>query len=347
MEYRFDGLRFDAVHAITEKSWLFEVATRIRTTLEPGRRVHLVLENEHNEPELLESAFNAQWNDDGHNVLHVLLTGEHETYYANYAENAAEKLARCLQDGFVYQGEPMPTKDGEPRGRPSGHLPPTAFVLFLQNHDQIGNRAFGSRLTELTDPASLRAAVALQLLSPQIPLLFMGEEWGSREPFLFFTHHGEDLAAAVRHGRSQEFAALAHFSDPEKRLQIPDPNAFETFERSIPKLSDLEHAEHRAWLDYYRQLLLLRQAFIVPRLLDSSGDSAVALGSHGVRARWTLGDGAELTILLNLGSEAVGVEPPSGAPLFESLDGAGAAVIGGSLPPRSCCVWFAPDKVRA
>src|SRR5690606_29849564 len=112
---------------------------------------------------------------------------------------------------------------------PSGHLSPTSFVLFLQNHDQIGNRAFGERLVELARPDALRAATALLLLSPMIPLLFMGEEWGAREPFLFFTDHHGELADAVREGRRNEFAEFAEFADEETRARIPDPNAIETF----------------------------------------------------------------------------------------------------------------------
>ena len=192
-EYRFDGLRFDAVHAISDPFWLDEMAAEIRTRVEPGRHIHLMLENEHNRAEHLRGdgisqqtrgLYDAQWNDDGHNALHVLLTAEHDSYYENYREQPAQKLARCLAEGFAYQGEFAPVQQ-HVRGTSSAHLPPTAFVLFLQNHDQIGNRAFGERLTVLTDIDKLRAAATLLLLSPQIPLLFMGEPWGARTPFFF------------------------------------------------------------------------------------------------------------------------------------------------------------------
>ena len=204
-EYRFDGLRFDAVHAIGDPAWLDEMASEIRERIQPGREVHLILENEHNRAEHLRGHatitgvrsvfesehdapvtgdFDAQWNDDGHNALHVLLTGEHDSYYENYRKQPAQKLARCLAEGFAYQGDFAPVQQ-RARGTPSAHLPPTAFVLFLQNHDQIGNRALGERLTVLTSEARLRAATTLLLLSPQIPLLFMGEQWGARSPFFF------------------------------------------------------------------------------------------------------------------------------------------------------------------
>ena len=167
-------------------------------------------------------------------MLHVLLTGESEGYYEDYADRPAERLARCLKEGFIYQGEPSAYRGGKPRGTASADLPPTAFVLFLQNHDQIGNRAFGERLTRLAHPEALEAAIALLLLCPQIPLLFMGEEGASTSPFLYFTEHAAELAQAVRDGRRREFAKFSQFSDPKHLDKIPDPNAAVTFERSKP-----------------------------------------------------------------------------------------------------------------
>ena len=143
-------------------------------------------------------------------------------------------MARALKEGFVYQGEPSPHRDGKPRGTPSGELPPTAFVLFLQNHDQIGNRAFGERLTALANAKALEAAIALQLLSPQIPLIFMGEQNASKTPFLFFTDHNAELAQAVRDGRRREFSSFPQFSDQTLLAKLPDPNAVATFEQSRP-----------------------------------------------------------------------------------------------------------------
>jgi malto-oligosyltrehalose trehalohydrolase len=237
LEYRFDGLRFDAVHAITEQDWLEEMAAEVRQKIQPGRHVHLVLENDLNASSHLVRNFDAQWNDDGHHVLHVLLTGEKEGYYEDYKTDPAKRLARCLKEGFIYQGEPSLHRGGRSRGTPSKDLPPTAFVLFLQNHDQIGNRAFGERLTLLADARALEAATALLLLCPQIPLLFMGEEFGSVSPFFFFTDHNQELAKAVREGRRKEFAAFSQFSDPNILSQLSDPNAFETFARSKPEMA--------------------------------------------------------------------------------------------------------------
>jgi maltooligosyltrehalose trehalohydrolase len=315
MEYRFDGLRFDAVHAITEADWLDEMAAQVRATIEPGRHVHLVLEHDGNVADHLRRDFDAQWNDDGHHVLHVMLSGEREGYYSDYAVRPAERLARSLAEGFVYQGEPSEHRKGEPRGTPSADLPPTSFVLFLQNHDQIGNRAFGDRLTTTVSPEALEAAIALQLLCPQIPLIFMGEEQASVSPFQFFTDHHGNLAEAVREGRRKEFAGFAAFSDPARRAAIPDPNATETFERSHAS-PDPERGSAR--LALYRELLSIRSAHIVPRLAGAKSLGAEAVGPLAVVARWRLGNGAILTLACNLGTEACTLDPPAGSLLFES-----------------------------
>ena len=309
MEYRFDGLRFDAVHAITEAEWLDEMAAEVRSTVEKGRHVHLVLEHDGNVADHLRRDFDAQWNDDGHHVLHVMLTGEREGYYADYADRAAERLARCLAEGFVYQGDPSAHRKGEARGTPSSDLPPTAFVLFLQNHDQTGNRAFGDRLTASVSPPALEAAIALQLLCPQIPLIFMGEETASTSPFQFFTDHHGELADAVREGRRREFASFAAFSDPARRATIPDPNAAETFERSRPQ-GDAQRGADRAAL--YRRLLALRRDLIMPHLAGAKAIGAAAIGPSAVLARWRLGGGSILALAVNLGAERCALVRPVG-----------------------------------
>ena len=335
VEYRFDGLRFDAVHAIEEQDWVDEMAATVRTTVEPERHVHLVLEH-HNDASHLAKEVDAQWNDDGHNVLHVLLTDEDGGYYADYADKPAEKLARCLADGFIFQGE-YSDYLGAPRGMPSGHLPPTAFVLFLQNHDQIGNRAFGERLTTLADPAALEAAIALVMLCPQIPLLFMGEETASRTPFLFFTEHGSELADAVREGRRNEFARFAAFSDPAKRTHIPDPNAARTFEASVAH-GDLTLGAKREAL--YRQLIDLRRTEIVPRLNATRSVEARAIGQKAVVARWQLGDGAMLTLATNLGAQPIPIAPPAGSLLFANVVDAISLARSGWLPGHCTYVFL-------
>jgi malto-oligosyltrehalose trehalohydrolase len=333
MEYRFDGLRFDATHAITEQNFLPELAHAVRAHVEPGRHVHLVLEHGGNRASLLgPGEFDAQWSDDTHHCLHVLLTKEADGYYADF-QDAAALLARCLAEGFAYQGQAGPL--GKPRGEPSSHLPPVCFVEYLQNHDQVGNRAFGERLTQLADPEALRAAAALLLLAPQIPLVFMGEEYGSRTPFLFFTDHHGELAEAVREGRRREFAQFAAFADERRRAQIPDPNAKATFEMSIPDPADADERTSA----HYRILLGIRQRHIVPRIPGCSSLGAGPVGDKGVLARWALGDGSELVIAANLGPTPLPVDPVDGPMLFESRGGDADAVRNGRLPAR-CTVAF-------
>jgi maltooligosyltrehalose trehalohydrolase len=319
LEYRFDGLRMDAVHAIRDETFLPEFAERVREHIDPQRHVWLNLENEFNQAHLLEQGFDAQWNDDGHNTLHVLLTGETDAYYSDFAIEPTQKLARLLSQGFVYQGEA--TRHGHTRGQPSGHLPPSAFVLFLQNHDQIGNRAFGERLPALCPAPALKAATALLLLSPMIPLMFMGDEWAASEPFLFFTSHHGELADAVREGRRSEFADFAAFADEKRRETIPDPNDPKTFEASRPAFDavDLETdigLDHRSWLELYRELLALRHQHIVPRLPGAHALGTDILGEGAVSARWRMGDGSVLRIDLNLTEHAVAAPVLEGATLL-------------------------------
>jgi maltooligosyltrehalose trehalohydrolase len=338
IEYRFDGLRFDAVHAITEADWLDEMAEEVRRRI-PDRDIHLVLENDDNTASHLAGAFDAQWNDDGHHVLHRLLTGEYHGYYADYAKKPAALLARSLKEGFVYQGEPSAHRGGQRRGTPSAYLPPTAFVLFLQNHDQIGNRAFGERLTTLADPAALEAAIALQLLCPQIPLIFMGEESGSTTPFLFFTDHGADLGQAVREGRRREFASFPQFSDPDLLHSIPDPNAVETFVRSKPLLDTARDGRQQL----YHQLIAIRRSQIIPRLAGARALDATVVGDDAVTARWRMGDGATLWLACNLGQHEATIEPPRGAGLFASSKKANQAAARGRLCAYTTIAFLDPE----
>ncbi|KKI17329.1 malto-oligosyltrehalose trehalohydrolase [Sphingomonas sp. Ag1] len=315
-DYRFDGLRFDAVHAIDNPAFLDAMAAEIRASL-PDRHVHLVLENEHNDAARLHAdGYDAQWNDDFHNVMHVLLTGETSAYYADFADRPAQRLARALIEGFIYQGEPSPNQDGRPRGTPSAHLAPTRFVSFLQNHDQVGNRALGERLTRLTDPSKLRAATALMLLAPQIPLLFMGEEEGSDSPFLFFTDFHDELADTVREGRRREFAKFAAFADPEARERIPDPNAPDTFAQSHPQPG----SDALAWRTFYRDLLALRHEHIVPHLPGAVALGAQVLGDAAVIARWRLGNGRQLTLAIDLADAPAPLPQDAGSPPIFTTD---------------------------
>jgi maltooligosyltrehalose trehalohydrolase len=340
LEYRIDGLRFDAVHAIMDNDFLKILAARIRAAVEPQRQVHLVMENEDNAAHLLRASsdqpgYDAQWTDELHHCLHVLLTGEREGYYEDYAASPAAMLARCLAEGFGFQGQ-VSQHTGKPRGEPSAHLPSTCFVVCLQNHDQIGNRALGERLTTLAHPDGLRAATALLLLIPQIPLLFMGQEWGAETPFLFFTDHHGALAEAVRQGRRREFAKFAAFADPERRKQIPDPNAISTYEASRPDPAESNHPKHATWLALHRELLAIRTRHIMPHMKCARALSAEPLGEAAVRASWRLDNGTVLAIGVNLGSATLPWST-SGDILFATPGGTASA-----LPPRSCVATIEP-----
>lgn len=344
MEYRFDGLRFDAVHAIPEPAFLDELAARIRQGVEPGRDVHLVLEHEGNKASLLGTdQFDAQWTDDVHHCLHVMLTGEQEGYYRAF-HDSARLLARCMAEGFAYQGE-IPPGSTTPRGEPSAALPTTRFVISLQNHDQIGNRAFGERLSALAPQEALTAATALVLLAPFIPMLFMGEEWDTTAPFLFFTDHAADLGAQVRAGRRREFARFAAFADPARRDAIPDPNAPATFAASVPDPAEREQEPHAASLRRHQELLAIRHRFIVPALAGTQSAGAEVLAEKAVIARWRLGTGALLTIAMNLGEAPVPIGPLAGTMLYGTADRLALVVDEGALPPFATVVYLTgPDR---
>ena len=308
-EYRFDGLRFDAVHAIKDDS-ATHILEEIREAI-PSHK-HLILENDANQSRFLgPGKYTAQWNDDSHHGYHVLATGESDGYYAAYADAPARHLARCLAEGFAYQGEVSPFAN-EPRGEPSGHLPPSAFVDFLQNHDQVGNRALGERLISLGEEKPLRALTAILLLAPSPPLLFMGEEWGCRQPFLFFCDFEGELGEAVRKGRREEFARFAAFSDAESRdkarFRIPDPTAEETFKRCVLRWRE----QDRSWLALYKELLALRQRRIVP--LKCGPGRYRMLAERAFEVDW---DG--LVLIANCSDEPIEVKDlPKGTPLWSN-----------------------------
>jgi maltooligosyltrehalose trehalohydrolase len=295
-DYRFDGLRLDAVHTIKPTSFLEELSAAVRGSCPPGRQIFLVLENEENRASLLRSDYNAQWNDDGHNALHVMLTNEHEGYYADFYPDPTASVARVLSEGFVFQGQP--DRRGIRRGEPGYGLSPTSFVLFLQNHDQIGNRAFGERLASLVAEDDLRAALVLVALCPMVPLFFMGDEWGCQSPFLFFTDYQDELAEQVREGRRKEFAHFSGFTDAASRQRIPDPNAEGTFEASVPRVDNPALA--RIWKRWFANLLYLRKAHLSGRLEHSRPLGCTVLAERALVARWRLADGCIWEIALNV-----------------------------------------------
>ena len=351
-EYHFDGLRLDAVHAIDDDSTpdiLTALADAVRRSIDADRHVHLILENDRNQARYLQrdehcrpKSYTAQWNDDIHHALHVLLTGERDGYYSDYSERPLDRLGRCLVEGFAYQGEASAYRDGEIRGEPTEGLPPTAFVSFLQNHDQVGNRAFGERITRLADCRAVRAATAILLLAPSPPLLFMGEEFGAETPFLFFCDFEKGLAKAVTAGRRNEFAHFAKFSDPASREQIPDPSDARTYEASRLNWSEIDQPSHRDWLHFYRRLLKLRCQHIVNRL--SSGCAINAdyeiHADRGIIADWKFPDQSQLILMANIGSDSLsGLTSPASQVIFASEEVTTDDLKQGALPPWSV-VWF-------
>lgn len=315
-EYRFDGLRLDAVHAIDPDAFLQQLSDEVHASVGPSRHVHLVLENERNQARWLRGGYEAQWNDDYHNALHVLLTGEHEGYYADYAGPglAASLLARCLGEGFAWQGQKTPR--GVARGEPSGDLAPARFVAFAQNHDQVGNRAFGERLSTLVPPAQARLATALTVLVPMVPLLFMGEPWQAQTPFLFFTDFPPPLDEAVREGRRREFAAFSAFSDPAARASIPDPNDPQTFAASVVELPEGDDLEARATLGWLTELLALRRQYLQPGLEAARSRGTQVLSERAVQAGWQLPQG-EWWLAFNAGETPVRHALPVGSCVLE------------------------------
>jgi maltooligosyltrehalose trehalohydrolase len=310
-EYHFDGLRFDAVHAIKDDSRpdiLEEIANRIYQKIANDRHVHLVLENDDNAARYLRRdgdrkpcLYTAQWNDDIHHAAHAIVTRESDGYYHDYAQNPMQHLGRCLAEGFSFQGDASPYRDGAIRGELSRDLPPEAFVSFLQNHDQVGNRAFGDRVSRLTNPAKLRAMMAVLLLAPSPPLLFMGEEFGATTPFLFFCDFGSDLAPRVTEGRRSEFARFSQFSSPEAQSRIPDPGSEETFATSKLNWASLDHPAHHQWLTFYREVLDVRRREIVPRICKIVPGKAEcqALDERSVSVDWPFQGGGRLALLCN------------------------------------------------
>ncbi len=347
-EYHFDGLRLDAVDQIADDSKphiLTELAQAVRQKFGNERYVHLVLENDKNQASYLSrderskpELFNAQWNDDIHHAFHVLLTKEHDGYYSDYAAQPLERLGRCLAEGFAYQGEVSAYRGGEHRGEPSVRLPPTAFVNFLQNHDQVGNRAFGERISRLTSPACLKAAIAILLLAPSPPLLFMGEEFSARTPFFFFCNFTGDLAKAVTEGRRNEFKRFAKFADPAMRARIPDPNDEKTFFASKLEWPSLQKSEHREWLRFYRQLLNIRRRYIVPlgpELSHSAGRYSV-IENRGLLVEWKM-QNAELRMLANFSGSPLASAFSSGREIIYSTNNEISG--SGELTPWSV-LWF-------
>lgn len=322
-EFNFDGLRFDAVHTIADDgpSHILELlAARIRAA-RPHRHTHLIVENSENQELWLRRNsgltpvhYTAQWNDDVHHLLHSAATGENTGYYADFdnLEERSDKLARALSEGFAYQGEVKP-HEGMKRGEPSVGLPATAFVAYMQDHDQIGNRVKGDRINKLANDDAVKAVTAIYLLSPQIPMLFMGEEWASKRPFPFFSDVPPEFRDVVRKGRQEELKSTAEHEDPSKPEveEAVDPTSAKTFASAKLDWESVESAPHAGWLQHYRALIDVRRMEIIPRLggIEGFASQYEVIGPKAVLITWRMGDGSMLRLYANLDDDAQGDVP--------------------------------------
>ena len=303
-EFRVDALRLDAIHGIMDFSaspFLAQLAEAVGDLRkEEGRMIYLIPESDLNDSRIVTPrnaggyGLDAQWNDDFHHAIHALLTGERDGYYGDFG--GIGHLARAFTDRFVYSGQ-YSTYRKRRHGNPARHLPAERFVVFAQNHDQVGNRMRGDRLSRLVSFESLKLAAGVVLLSPFLPLLFMGEEYGEVAPFLYFVHHGDEgLIEAVRKGRKEEFAAFGWVGEP------PDPQDEGTFLRSRPDHALRGAGSHAVLLELHRELIRIRKTDPVLRRTDREGMEVVPFekeralfilrrdGSAGTAAVFHFGD---------------------------------------------------------
>lgn len=307
-----DALRLDAVHAIYDQSarpFLRDIADAVRSQGELlNRQVHTIAESNLNDPRMVlpsESGgygMDGQWVDDLHHALHVALTGEQAGYYSDFQGFA--DLADCCRDGFVYSGRYSRFREHS-HGQSAAALPARSFVVCSQNHDQIGNRMLGERLSELVDFESLKLAAGFVLLSPYVPLLFMGEEYAETAPFQFFTSHGDEgLIQAVRRGRKEEFKAFGWQEEP------PDPQSEETFERCRLNHSLRDQEHHAVLQSFYQELIRLRRSEPALRTLDRSRMTVQACESSDVLVTHRQSEISEIVSVFHFGKTSLQAELP-------------------------------------
>jgi len=326
-EYRFDGLRLDAVHAIADGSTphiLDDLSRRVREAT-AGRHVHLVLENENNQHQWLATRpepgrYDGQWNDDFHHALHVAMTGESGGYYHDYGhmpdEEPLQLLARSLAHGMLFEDSARKPGGAREEPRPTPPVPLTSLVNFAHNHDQVGNRAFGERLATLVGPDAAPLATLLALLTPAVPMLFLGEEFGSNRPWFYFADWEGDLKKAVQEGRKREFGHVTKLVDG-KVLALPDPCSQDTFEASRPGDDERASERGRAWRAMVREALSARRQWIIPRQnqLTTGRHTSQRVGRTGIAVQWRYDDGQVLSLEINLGPQPLAVPAQRSGPV--------------------------------
>jgi maltooligosyltrehalose trehalohydrolase len=352
-EFHLDALRLDAVDQIADSSarpFLAELADEVAAAAaRAGRPLHLIAESDLNDPRMITPraaaglGMDGQWSGDLHHALHTLLTGEDGGYYADFAGHGTRLAARAYRDAFAYTGQRSRFR-GRRHGAPAAGIDGSRFVVFGQNHDQVGNRMLGERLARIAGQEAARLMAGAILLAPRLPLLFMGEEYAEDAPFLFFTSHaGADLAEAVRRGRAEEFRSFRWAGEP------PDPQAEDTFRRSTLRWESRTEGVHAQVLDLYRALLRLRRD--TPALRDLHPASVDVTRSDDPPVIWALrGDLAAggVAICMHFGRERRTLPVPfagTGPVLLDTADarfgGPGAAAAAGNeitVAPRSLVV---------
>jgi maltooligosyltrehalose trehalohydrolase len=316
-EFRFDGLRLDAVHAIGDPSSpsLVREISDAAASMQPARTI--VAEDNRNDPAVVTAeGAAALWADDFHHQVRVTMTRERDGYFAAYTPGV-EDLARTINRGWLYEGQSYPPT-GLGRGAAASALEASAFVYCLQNHDQIGNRALGERLSVAVSADQYRAVSTLLLFLPMTPLLFMGQEWAASSPFLYFTDHEPELGRAISEGRRREFGAFDAFRDPCACELIPDPQSVATFRASHLRWTERHEGEHGRVLELYRRMLALR--FSDPVLRHPDRRRMTAKASAEVLVVRRVGYGAARTLAVNFGARPVDLSDvlPGGQP-FEVL----------------------------
>jgi maltooligosyltrehalose trehalohydrolase len=341
-DYHFDALRIDAVHAIIDGSavhFLEALAEAVaRLSVETGRHLALIAESDLNDPRIVRPVeqggygIDAQWADDFHHALHALLTGEQNGYYKDY--RPWDSLVKALTDVFVFDGTYSGLRDRR-HGRPAGQLPGYHFLGYIQNHDQIGNRAQGERISHLVGPELAKVAAAVILTAPFIPMLFMGEEWAASSPFQYFTDHEEELGRLVSEGRRSEFGDFGW--EPE---QVPDPQDPETFRRSRLNWEERSQEPHASVLAWHQTCIALRRSMPALENMRLQPDQVQVNPEAG----WLLIDRGAVRLACNVSEAEVTIPLASaeGEILAASTSGARLSADGVVVPGQSA-VFFRPD----